>query len=139
MSPNLNPQALLKKKYLTQLRVLLPVMRKEERTYLRRMETTIDEQLEASDSATFSCMEDFYREFGEPRDVIRFYFSEMDMKSLYSIISIRRFLNRVGIFICSLVLTAIIFWGYLFWQEHRSFIRSEAIFFQMTTTSSTSK
>ena len=125
MRPSLNPQVLLKKKYLTQLRALLPVMRKEERTYLRRMETTIDERLEASDSAAFSCMEDFYGEFGEPREVIHFYYSEMDSKSFYSIMSIRRFLKRVGVFLCSLLLAATVYWGYLFWQEHLVFLQSK--------------
>ena len=125
MSPNLNPQALLKKKYLTQLRVLLPVMRKEERTYLRHMETTIDEFLDASDSSAFSCMENFYREFGEPREVIQNYYSGMNIESFCSVISIRRFLKRIGIFLCSLMLAAAIFWGYVFWQEHLIFLQSK--------------
>ena len=111
-------------------------MRKEERTYLRRMKTTIDEQLEASDSAAFSCMEDFYGEFGDPHEVIHFYYSEMDSKSFYSIISIRRFLKRLGVFLCSLLLAATVYWGYLFWQEHQAFMRSEPMFLRITTTSS---
>ncbi|MBR4731211.1 MAG: hypothetical protein IK081_00420 [Lachnospiraceae bacterium] len=89
------------------------------------METTIDERLEASDSAAFSCMEDFYGEFGEPREVIHFYYSEMDSKSFYSIMSIRRFLKRVGVFLCSLLLAATVYWGYLFWQEHLVFLQSK--------------
>lgn len=114
-------------------------MRKEERTYLRHMETTIDEFLDASDSATLSCTEDFYKVFGEPREVIQNYYSGMNIESFCSVISTRRFLKRIGIFLCSLMLAATIFWGYLFWQEHQSSMRSEAVFFQMTTTSSSSK
>lgn len=114
-------------------------MRKEEWAYLHRMEATLDERLDAGDSSSLTCMEDFYTEFGNPRDVIHFYLSEMDLKSFYSIISIRCFLKRVGVFLCALVLVAAIFFGYAFWQEHQSSIRSEAVFYQMSTTSSSSK
>ena len=99
-------------------------MRKEEWAYLHRMEATIDERLDAGDSSSLTCMEDFYTEFGNPRDVIHFYLSEMDLKSFYSIISIRCFLKRAGVFLCALIFVAAIYGGYLFGQEHQLFLQS---------------
>ncbi|MCR5460645.1 MAG: hypothetical protein K6F51_12195 [Acetatifactor sp.] len=99
-------------------------MRKEERAYLYRMEAIIDERLDAGDSSSLTCMEDFYKEFGEPHDIIYFYLSEMDLKSFYSFISIRYFLKRTAFFLCTLMFVAAIFGGYLFWQEHQLFLQS---------------
>lgn len=119
----------LKKTYLNEVRSLFPILRKEEKVFLQKMESNIDDFLEnEATPADSASMEGFYKAFGEPKEVVYQYYSVMDLEPLFSAVRMRRFLKLLLLSLLGLVSAVSIFICILLYQEHLSFMREEAVF-----------
>lgn len=127
----MNPQKneALKKTYLNEVRSLFPILRKEEKVFLQKMEANVDDFLENEEAPSdLGSMEGFYKTFGEPKDVVYQYYSALDLEPLFSAVRMRRFLKILLLTFLGLVSAISIFICILLYQEHLSFMRSEAVF-----------
>lgn len=117
----------LSQKYINDIKLLFPVIRKTEKTYLQQMKQNIDDYCEQS---TVSSMEELYEEFGKPQEVVYNYYSMMDMMPLFSYIRLRRILKLFLIFVCAIIFAITLFSSVILYQEHLSTLRQEAIFIE---------
>lgn len=127
----MNPQKneALKKTYLNEVRSLFPILRKEEKVFLQKMEANVDDFLENEEAPSdLGSMEGFYKTFGEPKDVVYQYYSALDLEPLFSAVRMRRFLKILLLSLLGLVSAVSIFICILLYQEHLSFMRSEPVF-----------
>lgn len=118
----------LKKQYLDKIRFLLPVYRREEKEYLRRLELNVDEVLENEDVSALSSMDDYYRTFGEPSEIVRQYYSTLNTDSVYSIIRFRKLTTGLIFAACIAFIVAIVILCAIAWQQHQLSMREEAVF-----------
>ncbi|MCR5829002.1 MAG: hypothetical protein K6F93_01460 [Lachnospiraceae bacterium] len=121
----------LSKKYLSEVKLLFPILRKEEKTYLRKMRHNIDDYCENS---SVQSIDDIYNEFGKPQDVVNDYFSMMDVSSFISSVRFRKILKRVICFICAVTLIIICIHCLILYQEHEAFLRQEVVIIEKNIT-----
>ena len=103
-------------------------MGKSERNFIKPLKINIDDFL--SDKPT-SNLEDLYKEFGPPEDVVNSYYTSVDTNNIIKRIKISKYV-RLLIFvmiICLLSLTTLHF--YISSEEHRTFME-EQVFFEDT-------
>lgn len=117
----------LKKEYLGKIKYLLPVLSKEEKEYLRKLEMNIDEILENKDVDAMSSMDDFYQTFGDPSEIVRQYYSDLEKNSVQSIIRFRKLLNGLIVAGCMFFIIAVISLSVIMWQDHQAFLREEMV------------
>jgi len=114
----------LSKKYLGEVKLLFPILRKEEKAYLRKMKHNIDDFCENS---SVQSIDDIYDEFGKPQDVVNDYFSMMDVSAFISCIRFRKILKRIICFICAALFIIVCIHCLILYQEHESFLRQEVV------------
>ena len=119
----------LSQKYVQEVKMLFPILRKEEKDYLKKMKQNLDDYCE---NIPIQSIEDLYNEFGKPQDVVYDYFSITDIASLISSIHIQKIMRRVICFACAVALIGVSFYCILLYQEHTSFMRQEAVFIEET-------
>ena len=112
-------------KYMNNVKALFPLIRKQERIYLRQMRQNIDDYCEIS---TVSSLEELYEEFGSPQDVVYNYYSIMDASQLFTMIRFHQIIKCVSIFIALIIVCAMLF------REHLIMMRQEAIFTETAIT-----
>lgn len=117
------------RKYMNEVKVLFPIIRKTEKTYLRQMKQNIDDYCE---QATVSSMEDLYEKFGKPQDIVCHYYSIMDMAQFFSHIHLRRTIKSFLAFICVVIFAITLFYTVVLYQEHLTFMRQEVTFTETT-------
>ena len=110
----------LQTKYLKEIRSLLPILRREEKEYLRKMAENIEET-RLIENVDLETLDDYYKVFGEPKDIIHQYYTEMDMNSFYKIISRRRLIRQITGFVCILTLCLAVFECIIRYQEYKVF------------------
>mgnify|MGYP000059581232 CR=1 FL=1 len=116
------------KTYIKKVKILFPIMGKSERNFIKPLKINIDDFL--SDKPT-SNLEDLYKEFGPPEDVVNSYYTSVDTNNIIKRIKISKYV-RLLIFvmiICLLSLTTLHF--YISSEEHRTFME-EQVFFEDT-------
>lgn len=89
--------------YLKQIRLLLPISGKEERTFLHDFKNAVEEYIEANPNCSFC---DIKERFGKPEDIVHEYITTLDQFQLCRRIKLRYLIKR-AIFII-LILTAIL-------------------------------
>ncbi len=65
------------KEYISQVKLLFPIMGKDERQYIRHLALTLEDS-----GADVESLEDLYAAFGTPEECVRLYFSNADTKYL---------------------------------------------------------
>lgn len=83
-----------RKKYMKQVRALLPVYGAPERRFLKGLENSLEEYLLEHPAAVLS---DFEDRFGAPHDVVREYVSNIDVDILYRRLEIAKYVRMVCI------------------------------------------
>lgn len=121
----------LKKKYLQEIRSLLPTLRIKEKAYLQGISQNIDDYLEEN-SASLQKTEDFYAIFGEPHEVLQTYYSGMEKPALRSCIRMHQIKQISVLAFCSLFLILALFLAVIVYQEHQMVMREEMV--SVTTT-----
>lgn len=91
------------KKYINEIRSLLPFSGKKERFFLNSMKKKI---LSYSVISEVNCMDDIYNEFGFPQEAVFNYISAMENKSLLETLKKSRKIHRLIVIICIIVFFA---------------------------------
>ncbi len=116
------------KRYIREIKALLPLMRKEEHKYLKTMMQNINDFcFDRDDPISIS---DLYREFGEPHDVVSSYYLTIDTSILYSHIRLHKFLTLFLYSIFSVLFVFLIYYSIILYQEHKVFMREEVVFIE---------
>lgn len=79
------------KKYLEEIKLLLPAFSKEEKKFLRDLMERIEDYLDENPKATIQDIED---QFGTPIEIAQSYMSSLDLDVLLKRLSISRFIRR---------------------------------------------
>ena len=115
----------LSKRYMNEIKSLLPIVTKKEMTYLNKLQINIDEALENQDFPEPQTIEDFYSAFGEPYDVVHQFFSNMEKDSFKNIIKGKRIRKVALTMIVGLCIILTLYAFILLRIEHKSFTDSE--------------
>lgn len=84
------------KKYLKQIKALLPVLSKQEKRFLKDMKNDVDEFSNDNPEVTF---EDLTDKFGNPNDVVHNYIESVDLDYMIKCISSRKLIRRTAIIV----------------------------------------
>lgn len=79
------------KKYLKEIKLLLPAFSKEEKKFLRDLLERIEDYLDENPNAT---MQDIENQFGTPTEIAQSYMSSLDLDVLLKRLSISHFVRR---------------------------------------------
>ena len=79
------------KKYLKEIKLLLPAFNKDEKKFLRDLTERIEDYLDENPNAT---MQDIENQFGTPMEIAQSYMSSLDLDVLLKRLSISRFVRR---------------------------------------------
>lgn len=111
------------KQYTQNVRTLFPTIRKSERDCLKKLEQNLVEYCEEND---FSTLEDLYKDFGTPADVINFYYSTINMDDLCKQIQISKMVKSTLIVLMISVLAATATYCTVLYGEYQVFKQSAA-------------
>ena len=75
------------KQYIKNAKTLFPIIGKTEKEYLKKLELNVQDYCEES---SVSSIEELYRDFGSPSEVVNSYFSSVDLDYLLKRISISK-------------------------------------------------
>lgn len=116
------------KTYIKKIKSLFPIMGKSERNYIKTIKINVDDFLADSPN---SSIEDIYKEFGNPGDVITSYYETIDTNNIIKRISIFKYIKLliIVLIVCSLSLT--IFYIKVKYDQHKVFME-EQIFSEET-------
>lgn len=112
-------------KYINNVKMLFPFIRKSEKTYLRQMRQNIDDYCACT---SISSIEELYKEFGEPQDVVYHYFATVNTQQFFSFIRLRRIINHFLIYLGVVLFAVTLFFCIILYREHLVIIRQEAVF-----------
>lgn len=113
------------KKYMKEIRLLFPATGREENKYLKQMKANLQDYCESN---TVTSVDELYAEFGEPQDVVYGYYSIVDRSRFFSYIHLRKAITAFLTFIGVMLLAVTLYLCMILYQEHLSFMRSEAAF-----------
>ncbi len=93
------------KQYIQNVKALFPTIRKSEREYLKRLEKNLAEYCEENEAST---LQELYKNFGAPADVVNSYYSTADIDYLCKQIRISKMVKSalIVLIISALVATA---------------------------------
>lgn len=93
------------KQYIRNVKALFPTIRKSERAYLKKLGQNLAEYCEEN---TIVTLEDLYKDFGTPADVINSYYSTVDIDYLCKQIRVSKMVKSalIVLMISALVVTA---------------------------------
>ena len=100
---------ILKKKYIRNCQSLFPIVGREEKRYLKRLEVQADEYLSEHTSATYG---DLVSQFGSPKEILEDYYEEQDSPQLLKRIKTAIFVRRAAAVV---LVGALVFWGIQFY------------------------
>lgn len=118
------------KTYISNVKVMFPVMGKSEKRYVKTLSLNVDDFLE---DATESSLETLYKEFGRPEEVIKEYYDNTDTEKIIKRIKVSKYKRRFfGVLAICLLISTVVF-NYMLYSEHQAFMRESEIIKQETT------
>ena len=93
------------KKYISNIRSLLPAHFRAERLFLNNMQINIKDYADANPSASPN---ELIEHFGEPADIVRCYVESIDIDALIQKISIRKLFRKIFILILTCAIIGLI-------------------------------
>lgn len=117
------------KKYLSEIKTLFPIMGKCERKYLSKFSVTVEE---FCDEVNITNINDLYKEFGQPYNVVGTYLANIDFFRLSKRINFTKWIKRGLVAILLLALISISVFTVTIYKEHEIF-EQEQIFFEYET------
>lgn len=105
--------------YIKKIKTLFPLMGKSERNFIKAIRINVNDFLA---DAPNSSLEDLYKEFGKPEDVINSYYVSVDTDNIIKRIKISKYVKILitAFIICLLSLTILKF--YISYTEHQVFM-----------------
>ena len=114
--------------YMGKIKSLFPIMGKSERKYVKAIKLNVNDYLADNPDSN---LEDLYKEFGTPKDVINSYYDTIDTDNIIKRIKISRYIKALLtiLIVCLLSLTFLRL--YILYEGHQVF-KEEQIFFEET-------
>lgn len=116
------------KQYIRNVKALFPTIRKSEREYLKKLEQNFVEYCEENEAST---LEELYKDFGTPADVVNSYYSTVNIDYLCKQIRISKIVKSVLIVLMISALAATVTYCTVLYGEYQVFKQS-AIFLEET-------
>lgn len=107
---------------------LFPTMGKEEKTYVKNLEVSIEDCIEESH---LDSIEALYDTFGTPADVLASYLSSADTEYVSKLVKKKVYVKYFFIAFIVMLLTIIGIYAYHSYEDYKVF-KSEQIFFEET-------
>ena len=110
------------KTYIRRVKTLFPLMGKSERKYIKILKTNINDYLVDTPNSNIN---DLYKEFGSPKDIMNSYYSTIDIDNVIKKIRISKYVITLIILLamCLLSLTVVRF--YIQYEGHQVFMKEQ--------------
>lgn len=118
----------LSKEYISEVKMLFPMMGKNEKKYIGHLKTTVEEYCTEAD---ITSKETLYKNFGLPNDVVSSYYSTIDINYIIKKMKIARYIKFLITIILILAITAGSTFCIISYSEHKTF-EKEKIYFEET-------
>lgn len=100
------------KSYISDVKALFPVKGKEERKFIKKITSDIEDYIIESGVQT---KEELYKGYGDPKEFINEYISKLDTEAVVKRIKTAKFIRRAGIIIlCVIVILSTLICLYLY-------------------------
>lgn len=114
----------LARRYINEVKLLLPSVHRQERIYLKNMEGMIEDFCQEQSISDMDCI---YRQFGTPPDTVAAYFATMDTEQLTQLFRMRRLKKGIFLTLTACIAAFLLFLGIILYQEHLMFMRQEMV------------
>lgn len=93
---------MISRQYISEIKALFPILRKSEKKYIANLKITIEDYCEDNNVTS---IEQLYKDYGTPNDVVNSYYSTIDINYLINRIRIAKHIKR---FVAAILVLAII-------------------------------
>ncbi len=112
------------KQYIEDVKSLFPLIGKDERKYINKLKTEIEDFF---DDSRLNAKEDLYKSYALPTDVVNNYYSTISTEDLIKKIRISKYIKRFLIVLTAVVLIIISILSTMFVLDHQITSRQEVI------------
>ena len=89
------------KKYIKEVKLLFPIMGKNEKIYIKRLQASVEDCMEESHSTS---LQELYETFGSPKDVLTSYLASVDTDDISKLIKKKVYVKRFFLFLAIIAL-----------------------------------
>lgn len=104
------------KTYISEVKAFFPILGKDERTYISKLRTNVDD---FCDEANISTKEELYKQYGMPIDVVHDYYSSADTESIIKRIQLTKYIKRVLIGLLVLALFSVAVYSFYLYKDYK--------------------
>lgn len=105
----------LTKQYIKNVKALFPILGKDERNYLYKLQSNIE-----INNDELSTLEDFYKQFGYPEEVVNLYYTNTDIDYVISQIKKYKNLKRIMIVFVIGIIILLLIYNIHIYQVHQT-------------------
>lgn len=113
------------KQYIKQVKMLFPLMGKQERTYIKNLTSNLEDFCEEE---SIQSLDELYAQFGDPADTLNNYFSSLDTADIVQRISISKCFKRIGIYLLIFTTCSVIVFGIYQYNKLKIYEKEAATF-----------
>ena len=110
------------KTYIRRVKTLFPLMGKSERKYIKILKTNINDYLVDTPNSNIN---DLYKEFGSPKDIMNSYYSTIDIDNVIKKIRISKYVKTLIIFLAMCLLSLTVLRFYIQYEGHQIFMKEQ--------------
>lgn len=110
------------KTYASKIKSLFPIMGKTERKYINTIKINVNDYLGEKPNSN---LEDLYKEFGTPKDVINSYYATIDTESIIKRIKFTKYI-KISVYVLIIcLLSSTIYYLRILYEEHHVFMEEQ--------------
>lgn len=117
------------KQYIKNAKTLFPIIGKTEKEYLKKLELNVQDYCEES---SVSSIEELYRDFGSPSEVVNSYFSSVKLDYMLKRINISKKIKVFLVVIVTLAFIGVSSFGLYLYQAY-NLMQDQMVFFEETS------
>ena len=106
------------KTYISEVKAFFPILGKDERSYISKLRTNVDD---FCDEAHISTKEELYKQYGMPIDIVHEYYSSVDTDKIISRIFLSKWIKRCLVIILILTVIASICYCLIMFQAYNKY------------------
>ncbi|MFR2365946.1 MAG: DUF6120 family protein [Eubacterium sp.] len=110
------------KTYIRRVKTLFPLMGKSERKYIKILKTNINDYLVDTPNSNIN---DLYKEFGSPKDIMNSYYSTIDIDNVIKKIRISKYVKTLIILLAMCLLSLTVLRFYIQYEGHQVFMKEQ--------------
>lgn len=114
------------KQYISEVKTFFPIIGKDERTYIAKLITNVDNFCDEDDITT---KEELYKRYGLPNDVVNDYYSTIDSEKIIKRIRISKYVKCSMIILLLLAFVATSYYCFTLHHAYKQFTSQEVIIF----------